>query len=54
MLDSISSYLLFLSGTIMKNYILCTIEQHRIVRFLFVRGLTTNILVDGIGVEGKK
>jgi hypothetical protein len=38
----------------MKNYVLCTIEQHRIVSFLFVRGLTIDILVDGIGVEGKK
>jgi len=38
----------------MKNYILCTIEQHRIVRFLPVRGLTTNFLVDGIGVEDNR
>jgi len=54
MLGSISSYVFFLSGTIMKNYILCTIEQHRIVRFVFVRGLTTNFLVDGIGVEDNR
>jgi hypothetical protein len=54
MLGSISIYLSFLSGTVIKNYILWTNEQHRIVRFLFVRGLTTNFLVDGIVVEDNR
>jgi hypothetical protein len=49
-----SGYLLFLSGAVMKNYILCTIEQHRIVCFLFVRGLIINFLVDEIGVEDNR
>jgi hypothetical protein len=47
---AIVSSLLFLSGAFMKNCTSSKMEQHRILHFLFVRGLTAISLLGGLGV----
>jgi hypothetical protein len=44
----------FLSWTIVKNCMPCTIECDHIFRFLFVRGLTIIFLVSEMGIQDQQ
>ena len=50
----ISCCLLFLSVTVMNNFTLCKMEHHKILRFLFLSGVITILLVGGLGVGDKQ
>lgn len=48
---SVACYSLFPSGPIMMNCVICKMAHQHILRFLFVRGLVTILLLGGLGVE---
>ena len=41
----------YISMKLMQNCTSCKMEHYHILRSLFVRGLTTFFLIDGLGVE---
>jgi hypothetical protein len=42
---------LFLSRTVMKYWVLCRLEHHYSLRFVFLHGWTIIVLIGGLGVE---
>ena len=47
-------FALFFSATVTKKCTSCETERRHIVRFLFLRGLTTICMVGGLGVEDQQ